>query len=99
MAAITNHLQRDALMHGTDRARVHQQGEIGMAVNVDEARAHVQPGCINLSDAGTIDAANRYDASLLHGNVRRDTGIAETIEHCPVSDYQLWRHLFLIPEC
>ena len=80
-AAVADDLGGDPLGHGGGGAAFHQEGEVGVGVDVDEAGGDEAPGGVDGgSGRGPGEIANGGDAAVLDGHVggaRRGAGAVE----------------------
>ena len=91
VAAVPDDLGGDALVEGADRARVDEQGVVGVAVDVDEAGDDVEAGGVDLR-RGRGDLADRDDALAGNADIGGDRRPAGAVDHAAVPDRDVDAH-------
>ena len=75
------------MLHRADGPRIEQQGEIGMAVYVDEAGSNEEPfGIDNFRSLGGRHSADHRDFTPGNGNVGRDSRGAGSVQNPPAAN-------------
>ena len=94
VAAIADHFEGHPLADRAHRARVDQQGEVRMAVDVDEPRRDEEPGRIEHRRAfrGRQRPLDAGDASAGHLDVGLDRRPAAAVENRAAPDDEVRRH-------
>ena len=84
--AVAHHLGGHSLVNGADRPRIDQQGVVGVAVDVDESRRHVQAAGIDLHRRGGADPAHLHHTAAAHRDIRLHRRSAGAVEHQPAAN-------------
>ena len=98
-AAVPADLGGDSLPDFTLRLRIDKQVNIGVGVDIDESRRNRQTAgvddlpCMLCGNA----PANLHDTVAQNGDIRLDSGTAETVIHCPAPYHEVVRRSLLTP--
>ena len=92
VTAVADDLRGHPLVDGADRPRVHQQGVVGVAVHVDEARRHGEAPGVELDGRLCVELAHVGDAALSDRHVGLGRSGARAVEDEAAADDQIRGH-------
>ncbi len=78
---LSEHLERDALVHLAGVVGMREQLHVGVRVHVDEAGREREPVALERAARGLVDAADGDDAVAAHADVGPEPGVARAVDH------------------
>ena len=93
VSAVSDDLQGHPLADGADRPRIHHQGIVGVAVDIDEAGRDVEAGGVDPGDIGDgSEVPDVRDSALRDGHVAGSRRGAGPVQNGSVGDDQFGWH-------
>ena len=100
MAAIAHHLESHSLRNRTDCARIDEEREIGVTVDVNEPRGHHKAACVKGWDTFPFgECADFGDSSVADRHIATERLATRSIHDRPADDDQIsiqWRLLICL---